>query len=99
MAKKYSHGLNLIYLDRGRFHWSSTLEVPPNIRLQALPPYSPELNPIERIWQEFKRDLSWKDFEDLDKLSGWLSLFVQSLTNERIQSLTNYSYIQEAINA
>ena len=99
MAKQYPHGLNLMYLDGGRFHWAAKLKVPNNIRLKLLPPYSPELNPIERIWQEFKRDLAWKDFEDLDALSDWLSQFLQTLTNERIQSITNYSYIQEAINA
>ena len=99
MGKQYPHGLNLVYLDRGSFHWAANLKVPNNIRLQALPPYSPELNPIERIWQEFKREIAWEDFEDLEALSDWLSQFLQTLTNERIQSITNYSYIQEAFNA
>jgi transposase len=36
------------------WHTSKGLKVPPNIRIVLLPPYSPELNPVERLWQRPK---------------------------------------------
>ena len=40
----------VVILDRAGWHRSQTLVVPGNITLLELPPYSPELNPVERIW-------------------------------------------------
>jgi transposase len=42
-------------MDRAGWHTSKGLKVPPNIRIVLLPPYSPELNPVERLWQWLKR--------------------------------------------
>jgi hypothetical protein len=39
-----------VILDRAGWHRSQGLVVPDNITLLELPPYSPELNPVERIW-------------------------------------------------
>ena len=41
-------------LDNGRFHQAKSLEIPENIVFVFLPPYSPELNPIERLRQDMK---------------------------------------------
>jgi transposase len=46
--------LKLVVLDNGAFHKAKTLLIPQNIILIFLPPYSPELNPAEKIWQKFK---------------------------------------------
>ena len=40
--------------DQAGFHTSSRIVVPENIRLIALPPYSPELNPVENLWHYLK---------------------------------------------
>ena len=40
----------VVILDRAGWHRSQGLVVPGNITLLELPPYSPELNPVERIW-------------------------------------------------
>src|SRR5437764_835463 len=40
----------VVILDRAGWHRSQGLVVPDNITLLELPPYSPELNPVERIW-------------------------------------------------
>jgi transposase len=40
----------VVILDRAGWHRSQALAVPANITLLELPPYSPELNPVERIW-------------------------------------------------
>lgn len=45
----FSDSLNLIVLDNGRFHQAKKLDIPDNVVLLFLPPYIPELNPIERL--------------------------------------------------
>ena len=40
----------VLVLDGAGWHGARALTVPPNITLVPLPPYSPELNPVERIW-------------------------------------------------
>jgi len=40
----------VVILDRASWHNSHGLVLPSNITLLALPPYSPELNPVERVW-------------------------------------------------
>ena len=64
LAQKYPAHLNVIQLDNGKFHHSSSLRIPDNILLIFQPPYTPELNPIERIWSHIKQELAlgnlWK---------------------------------------
>ena len=45
----------IIILDQAGWHTTQNLEVPDNITLMPLPPRSPELNPVENLWQ-FMRD-------------------------------------------
>ena len=40
----------ILVLDQAGWHVSKALNVPDNISLLYLPPYSPELNPVERLW-------------------------------------------------
>ena len=47
-AKVYPASLNILVLDNGRFHQAKSLQVPESIVLLFLPPYTPEMNPIER---------------------------------------------------
>ena len=44
----------VMVLDQAGWHGSGTLRVPSKITLVALPPYSPELNPVERVWLYLK---------------------------------------------
>jgi len=54
LSQEYPEHLNVVQLDNGKFHHSYQLKIPPNILLIFQPPYSPELNPAERIWQHIK---------------------------------------------
>jgi hypothetical protein len=49
LASEYPEHLNIVQLDNGRFHYSSSLKIPANILLIFQPPYSPELNLGERV--------------------------------------------------
>lgn len=41
----------VVLLDRAGWHTSRKLVIPPNLTLLPLPPRSPELNPVENVWQ------------------------------------------------
>ena len=46
----------MVILDQAGWHGAKALRVPHNISLLPLPPYSPELNPIENLWQFLKQN-------------------------------------------
>jgi hypothetical protein len=50
----------VIQFDQGSFHRLKSLDWPENIIPIFQPPHSPELNPIERVWEWLKSQLQWK---------------------------------------
>ena len=59
----------VVMLDRAGWHTSLALEVPANITLMPLPPRSPELNPVENIWQFMRENwLSNRVFKNYDDI-------------------------------
>jgi len=83
-------------LDQAGWHGSNDLAVPANITLVPLPPYSPELNPVERVWLYLKeRFLSHRLLADYDAVvdaasNAWNRLVAQA---GRIKSLCSYPWI------
>ena len=57
VAKKYYKELILLFVDGAGNHCSDELEIPANIILHLLPPYSPELNPQENLWDEIREKI------------------------------------------
>ncbi|MGV2830991.1 transposase [Myxosarcina sp. GI1(2024)] len=51
------------------------------------PPYSPQVNPIERLWKHLKKDLKWGLFEDLDALRNTIQKILPKLSRKVISSL------------
>jgi transposase len=49
-----------------------------NVLLLALPPYSPELDPMERVWEYIKDDIAWELFRELFELSDRLYAIIQA---------------------
>lgn len=47
-SQQYPSTTNIMIMDRGAFHMARDLVIPGNVTFIFLPPYSPELNPIER---------------------------------------------------
>ncbi len=47
--------LKIIFIDNAGFHSMKNYELPENIKLIRIPPYSPELNPAEKIWAYIKQ--------------------------------------------
>ncbi|MEG3991564.1 transposase [Microcoleus sp. S28C3] len=72
-ASKYPEDLHIIQLDNGGFHNSLNLSIPENIILLFQPAYSPEVNPIERLWGYVKEQLKWLRFDQIEELRALLS--------------------------
>jgi DDE superfamily endonuclease len=78
----------IMFLDNGAFHHAKRLNIPSNISLLFLPPYSPELNPAEKIWRFIKDHLSMTIHKDLPALQNHLSQILQDhLTYETVKSV------------
>ena len=85
--------LKLIVLDNGAFHKAKSLNIPKNILLIFLPPYSPELNPAEKIWQKFKRQFTNMFFKTIAELETFVSSISNSLTQKEVISICGYGYV------
>ena len=85
--------LKIIVLDNGAFHKSKSLLIPENIKLIFLPPYSPELNPAEKMWQYMKRKFTNLLHHSLEELSLFIANTIDSLQKDQIQSICNYAYV------
>ena len=86
-----------LLLDGAGWHIAGRLAVPANVSLIFLPPYAPELNPVERVWLYLReRFLSLRLFPDLDSIIDGCCQAWNQLTAEtgRIASLTNYPYLR-----
>jgi transposase len=88
---------HLILLDNARSHHAKTLAVPPNVGLLFLPPYAPELNPCERVWQALKDRLAWRCFASLHDLQHALAELVEAFDPPAFRSLIAYPFICDAL--
>jgi len=93
LSQKNPEEFKIILLDNGAFHKSIRLMVPENIYLLFIPPYSPELNPAEKIWWKMKRTFSGKLNETLDNVSEFINQQVNQLTNKMVKNICDYDYI------
>ena len=91
--------LNILILDNGAFHKAKKLNIANNLILLFLPPYAPELNPIERFWLDVKDQIAGEIFETLLALKDSVAKIIRSYSNEEAAKLTGFPYILNAINA
>ena len=54
LSRRYPDEDLLIFMDQAAWHKAKALRIPENIELNFLPPYSPDLNPQEQIWDELR---------------------------------------------
>jgi transposase len=93
MSKHKPDEYKIMVLDNGAFHKAKSLRIPENICLVFLPPYSPELNPAEKIWAKFKRDFTNRLFKTLDELDQYVCALVCSLEIDNVKSICAFDYI------
>jgi len=83
-------------VDGAPSHRSTQLEVPESLVLLRLPPYSPELNPDEHLWDELReKEFANKVFDSLDSAVAKLALGMWRLESSPVglRSLTGWNWI------
>ena len=99
LSKAYPDDYILLLLDNAAWHRSSTMVVPDRIELFPLLPYTPELNPIEMIWDEV-REKGFRNeiFKNLEAVIDRLCCTVNELA-EDVQRVTSITHRRWLINA
>ena len=94
MSKSVGDREIILIMDRAGWHKSKDLIVPGNIEIWYLPPYSPELNPVERLWKVIKRNtLHNRLYDSLCDLERAVIDYFDTLTPEVMKQLCACSYI------
>jgi transposase len=96
VAQRHPKERIVLVLDGAGWHHELVLQWPPNVRPLLLPPYSPELNPVEHLWDELREKYFHNRFFDsLEAVEEQLEHALRSLEHDaqRARSITAWSWI------
>lgn len=94
LSESYSEDIIVLVCDGAAWHKSNALIIPDNIQLVFIPPYTPEMNPIEQIWREIRtRGFKNEVFPTLSKVMDRLCETICKLTHQTIKSITGRDWI------
>jgi transposase len=100
LAKKYRRQFILLFVDGAGNHHSDELKVRDNIMLHFPPPYSPELNPQENLWDEIRekifKNYALKSMEDVYAKLEQAALYIER-NPAIVKSITSFPYIIKSI--
>ena len=99
MSRGLPAGVHAVLIcDGAGFHTSGDLEVPSNISVILLPPYSPELNPVENLWH-YLRAHHWSNraYQDYDELESEAaqSLCTVCFDREKLKGICHAEYVRK----
>lgn len=100
VAQRHPNDHIVMVMDGAGWHSSKALVAPPNMRLLSLPPYAPELNPVEHLWDELREKCFHnKVFNSIDALEDDLALGLLAMENtpEVVKSITNWPWIIDVL--
>ena len=100
VAARHPERRIIMVLDGAGWHRSIALEPPANMRLLSLPPYAPELNPVEHIWDELREKYFHnKAFDSIEALEDQLVAGLVALEQDqpRVQSIVAWDWIINAL--
>ena len=90
----------VMVLDGAGWHSSHALSIPANIYLLPLPPYAPELNPVEHLWDELREKFFHNlAFDSLDALEDRLAFALNTMEQNRltVKSIVHWPWIVNAL--
>ena len=99
LSKQYPQDMIVLCCDGAAWHKSKSLRIPENIELFYIPPYTPEMNPIEQIWKELRK-LGFHNeiFASLEKVVDRLCESICKLSSSLIRSITARDWITAIFN-
>lgn len=98
LSEQYPDDVILLCCDGAAWHKSKALVIPSNIYLFHIPPYTPEMNPIEQIWKELRKGFCNEVFATLEKVVDRLCDAICRLSSPTIKSITGRDWIIESFN-
>lgn len=94
LSQAYPNDIILLVMDGASWHRANGVQIPNNIHILYIPPYTPEMNPIEQIWKEIrKRGFKNEMFPTLEKVIDRLCDTINSLSASVIRSITGRVWI------
>ncbi len=100
VSQTFSDYFLVMQVDQAGWHRAKELVLPENIRLIKQPPYSPETNPVEHIWDDIReKHFHNRTFDSLDSLTEKLCNALNDLENDpkRITSMTFFPHFRVVI--
>jgi len=96
VSQRHPDDFIVMVMDKAGWHVVNDLVVPENMRLIHLPPHSPELNPVERLWDEIRE--KWfpnRVFKSLKEVQTVLAEALATLEDSafRVASITGFHWI------
>lgn len=96
VAQRHSQDYILMVLDGAGWHRARELIIPSNMRLVFLPPYSPELNPMEHVWEEIREkwfpNLVFNSLEAVEDRLVQAVLYLES-QHQLVASITGFDWV------
>jgi hypothetical protein len=97
VSMQFKHYRIIMVMDSASWHTTKALIVPENINILPLPPYSPELNPTEHIWDYIREQKEFNNhtFDSIDDVDKKLGEALCDLHNEKniIKSMCNFNWL------
>jgi len=92
--------LKIVIIDNAGFHATKNIKIPDNVKLIRIPPYTPELNPCEKVWQYLKERFKNRTFVNIQALKKWLHITVQNeINNQNIMNIVKSEFYTETFKA
>lgn len=91
--------VKIMVIDNASFHSTKGIQLPENIVLLPIPPYCPELNPAEKVWQWIKDKIAMKIYDTMDSLNDKIEDILKQLNQDRIKSITGYEFYINAFSS
>lgn len=97
VSKDFQEYFIIMQVDQAAWHLSHSLNLPENIRFIQQPAHSPELNPVEHIWDDLKeKDLPNRVFDTIEQVIDNLCKGIKRLMNNKnyLSSLTYFPHLK-----
>ena len=97
VSQSFEHYFIVMQVDQAGWHRSKELSVPENMRLIEQPPYSPQVNPVEHLWEELREKYFHNRlYSSLDLLTDELCRGLNELTDdqERLRSMMSFPHLK-----
>jgi transposase len=100
VSERFPADFILMVMDKAAWHTAKKLDIPENIEISFLPPYSPQLNPVEHLWKEVREKYFGNHvFKSIDAVEDQLMHALTFMNNESefVKSFSNFKWINESL--